>query len=225
MTLASVLAALTAIPASAQLLATVQEEGPAVATFGKNGTVQEVFTFSAADFLVENTDLELDSIVLTALPDANAGILTMGNVELAVGDVVGMSAVAGLRFTPLATPTVATTSFSFTPVFSDGSAGADTTVNLYLLTAENGSPIAENLELTTYKNVAVTAQFAAVDPEGDILTFRLGGQARPGLRHSARGRAPPHSSTPPMRTKPARTPSPTWPWTPWATPPPPPPSR
>lgn len=173
LTLASVLAALTAIPASAQLLATVQEEGPAVATFGKNGTVQEVFTFSAADFLVENTDLKLDSIVLTALPDANAGILTMGNVELAVGDVVGMSAVAGLRFTPLATPTVATTSFSFTPVFSDGSAGADTTVNLYLLTAENGSPIAENLELTTYKNVAVTAQFAAVDPEGDILTFRL----------------------------------------------------
>lgn len=51
-----------------------------MATFGKNGTVQEVFTFSAADFLVENTDLELDSIVLTALPDANAGILTMGNV-------------------------------------------------------------------------------------------------------------------------------------------------
>lgn len=32
---------------------------------------------------------------------------------------------------------------------------------------------AENLELTTYKNVAVTAQFSAVDPEGDLLTYHI----------------------------------------------------
>ena len=34
-------------------------------------------------------------------------------------------------------------------------------------------PIAENLSLTTYKNVAVTGTLSAVDPEGDPVTFRV----------------------------------------------------
>lgn len=38
---------------------------------------------------------------------------------------------------------------------------------------ENAAPIAENLTLTTYKNVAVNGQCAAVDPEGDLVTFQL----------------------------------------------------
>lgn len=37
----------------------------------------------------------------------------------------------------------------------------------------NTSPIAENLSLTTYRNVAVHGQFAAIDPEGDAITFQL----------------------------------------------------
>ena len=39
--------------------------------------------------------------------------------------------------------------------------------------AENAAPIAENLTLATYKNVAVHGQCAAVDPEGDLVTFQL----------------------------------------------------
>lgn len=39
--------------------------------------------------------------------------------------------------------------------------------------ASNSAPIAENLTLTTYKNVAVNGQCAAVDPEGDLVTFQL----------------------------------------------------
>ncbi len=38
---------------------------------------------------------------------------------------------------------------------------------------DNAAPIAEDLSLTTYKNVAVEGQCAAVDPEGDLITFRL----------------------------------------------------
>ena len=38
---------------------------------------------------------------------------------------------------------------------------------------DNSAPIAENLTLTTYKNVAVYGQCAAVDPEGDLVTFQL----------------------------------------------------
>lgn len=38
---------------------------------------------------------------------------------------------------------------------------------------DNGAPVAEHLSLSTYRNVAVTDRFAAVDPEGDLLTYRL----------------------------------------------------
>ena len=39
--------------------------------------------------------------------------------------------------------------------------------------AANGAPVAENLELTTYREVSVGGQLAAVDPEGDSFTFEL----------------------------------------------------
>ena len=169
--LMAALSVLMALPVSAQLLS--PEEAPAVATFAKNGTPREVFTFSADDFLVENSQEALDSIVLTSLPDSNAGVLTLGGMDLASGEAVSMEAVSGMAFTPNDSPTVATTGFTFTPVFADGSAGEDVTVDLYLLTAENAAPIARDLELNTYKNVAAQGQFSAVDPEGDLLTFRL----------------------------------------------------
>ena len=38
---------------------------------------------------------------------------------------------------------------------------------------ENAAPIAENLTLKTYKGVAVSSRFAAVDPEGDLVTFQI----------------------------------------------------
>ena len=38
---------------------------------------------------------------------------------------------------------------------------------------ENAAPIAEDLNLKTYKGVAVSSRFAAVDPEGDLVTFQV----------------------------------------------------
>ena len=37
----------------------------------------------------------------------------------------------------------------------------------------NQAPIAENLSLSTYQNVAIPGSFSAVDPEGDLITFRI----------------------------------------------------
>ena len=37
----------------------------------------------------------------------------------------------------------------------------------------NAAPIAEHLNLTTYKGIAITSRFAAVDPEGDEVTFQI----------------------------------------------------
>lgn len=161
------------LPASAFLFKSDEPAMPgSVSAFAKNGPASTPITFTAADFLVEGTQ-SLDSILLTQLPALEAGSLTLGDNVLTIGDAVGVSALDGLKFQPLENPTAPATSFTFTPIFSDGSAGQDVTVGLYLLTAENGAPIAENLELTTYRNVAITQRFSATDPEGDLLTFRL----------------------------------------------------
>ena len=46
---------------------------------------------------------------------------------------------------------------------------------LCLLPAAAGdtAPVAENLELTTYRGVSVGGTLAATDPEGDPLTYRI----------------------------------------------------
>ncbi|MGN0968875.1 MAG: Ig-like domain-containing protein [Oscillospiraceae bacterium] len=162
------------LPVSASVLGSDTFEPAAVAAFSKNGTVSNVITFSTEDFRVTGDEqVTLDSVILNSLPSSEAGMLMMGDQPLASGDVIALSALDGLRFHPLSSPTVASTSFEFTPVFSSGSAGEPVDVNLYLLTAENNPPVAENLEFSTYKNVAYTGQFSAVDPEGDLLTFQL----------------------------------------------------
>ena len=56
-------------------------------------------------------------------------------------------------------------------------AGALTIPALALTTStadvENAAPIAEDLSLNTYKGVAIFSRFAAVDPEGDLVTFQV----------------------------------------------------
>lgn len=169
------LTALTAclvVPASALLF--TGDDQLSVAAFAKNGTAEQAFTFSTQDFLVQgNGNATLDSIVLTSLPDPGAGLLKLGDQELETGDSIALSALEGMRFYPLSTPVVSQTTFTFTPVFSDGLAGEDTTVSLYLLEEENSAPVAQDLKLETYKNVAIEGQLTAVDPEGDLVTFQL----------------------------------------------------
>ncbi len=143
-----------------------------VLPFTRNGPIDASIPFSPSDFQVEG-DASLDAIILSSLPDPQAGFLTLADQTLQPGDVISMSAVSGLRFQPLSTPTLAHTSFSFLPVFSSGPSEEAVEVGLYLLSGENGAPVAQDLELSTYKNVPLTAQFAATDPEGDALTFQL----------------------------------------------------
>lgn len=149
-----------------------EAEAPSVAAFSKNGPAGSAITFSAEDFVVQSGGA-LDSIVISTLPDQAAGILTLGGQPLNAGDVVAMNAVSGLSFQPLTASAVTSASFTFTPVFSDGTSGSPVEVGLHLLSEANSAPIAENLELCTYKNVAITARFAATDPEGDLITFQL----------------------------------------------------
>ncbi len=167
-------AALTALGLAAALPASAwfgqAEEAEADLNLAKNGLVGEAMAFSADDFAGAEG---LDAIVVTSLPDPAAGALTLGGQLVGEGDVIALTAVDGLRFTSVSQPSVLETGFTFQPLYVSGAQGEECMAELYLLTQANGAPVAEHLELTTYKNVAVTDRFAAVDPEGDILTYRL----------------------------------------------------
>ena len=151
-----------------------KEEAPVLSDFSKNGLVGETITFSQEDFAPSQGEASLSYITLNSLPDPGAGALTLGGQALSAGAVVDATALSGLVFQSSASPTVTTTGFTFTPAFSPSAEEPeDVTVTLYLLTAANEAPIARNMDLTTYRNVAITGYFDAVDGEGDTLTFQL----------------------------------------------------
>ena len=174
LTLLLLLALMLAVPASALFFSDDTAREPAVESFAKNSVASAVITFSPADLAVDSdNDLTVSSIVINSLPDFGAGTLTMGGEALMTGDVVSSGALSGMQFTPLSSPSVSDTYFTFTPVFSDGVTGDAVTVSLHLLSKANSAPIAENLELSTYKNVPFSGRFKSTDPDGDSVTYQL----------------------------------------------------
>lgn len=147
---------------------------PYVADFSKSGLIGTIISFETADFVVKKENsATLNSITIQTLPDPGAGTLTMGGQPLTENTVVDYSALSGLRFQSSPTPTVTKTSFTFLPSFSSAQDSKPTTVTISLLQKENETPIARNMELSTYKNIAITGYFDAVDNEGDPLSFQL----------------------------------------------------
>ncbi|SMC36116.1 Ig-like domain-containing protein [Papillibacter cinnamivorans] len=156
-------------PASAFLFGFGGGDETAVSAFSKNAVSNEAITFEAGDFAAKPA---VDSIIITSLPDSETGVLKFASQDVQTGYVVSMSAIEGLKFYPSAADET-TTSFTFLPI-SGGVTGTDpVTVTLHLLTKENSAPVARNLELKTYKNIAVTGSFSAIDPDGDTLTYQI----------------------------------------------------
>ena len=147
---------------------------PYVADFSKNGLIGTIISFETSDFVVKKENsATLNSITIQTLPDPGAGTLTMGGQPLTENTVVDYSALAGLRFQSAPNPTVTKTSFTFLPSFSSGQESKPTTVTISLLQKKNETPIARNMDLSTYKHVAITGYFDAGDTAGDTPTFRL----------------------------------------------------
>lgn len=37
----------------------------------------------------------------------------------------------------------------------------------------NAAPIAENMQLDTFREISITGKFSAIDPEGDLMTYAI----------------------------------------------------
>ena len=171
--LALALAFSLSLPASA-FFWSKKTEAPYVADFSKNGLIGSIIAFDRQDFVVKaDSKATLNGITIDALPDPGAGSLCIGGQPVETGSFVEAAALSGLRFQSAQRPTVTTVTMVFTPSFASAQEAPQATATIYLLTQENNPPVARNMELTTYKNVAVTGYFDAVDSEGDALTFQL----------------------------------------------------
>lgn len=170
----AVIALATVFPASTAIATVHSTEAAAVMNFSKSGNINKTIEFTTDDFRIAGSRNEsLDSIILTSLPSRDAGTLMLGDRMLSIGDIIAFSALDGIRFLPSQSPQISNTSFSFIPVFQTEGTGNETKVHLYLLEEENSAPTAENIEFTTYKNVAYTGLLNAIDPEGDMITFQI----------------------------------------------------
>lgn len=171
--LGAVLLCSLTVPASA-FFWNKKSEPSTVTDVTRNVLIGGTLHFSSEDFVpTTGADDPLSAITITTLPDRACGVLSVGSQSVEPGTVVRATALNGLRFQAMNAPTAEKTSFSFTPTFSSGMQGKEVTVDLYLLREQNQAPIAENMSLSTYKNVPVTGYFQAVDAEGDPLTFQI----------------------------------------------------
>ncbi|MBQ3556493.1 MAG: S-layer homology domain-containing protein [Oscillospiraceae bacterium] len=141
-------------------------------SLSRNVVLGQSLSFRGEDF-IGTSNHDLASVTITTLPEHSSGILTVGGQNVSAGTVIHAQALDGLCFRPAAATTATTASFTATPTFSSGAQGEPVTVNIHLLTAPNQAPVAENMSLQTYRNVAVTGQLRATDPDSSELTYQL----------------------------------------------------
>ncbi|MDR1158411.1 MAG: S-layer homology domain-containing protein [Oscillospiraceae bacterium] len=146
----------------------------------RTGSIDGEILFTREEFVRRaGGDTPLEGIVLIALPPPEIGALVCDTRTMMAGEAVVADALDTLRFVPAALGT-AETSFSYLPVFDGYAHGAPVTVRLTLAAPINRPPVAEDLTLVTYKNIAVTQAFKGSDPDGDALLYKVTKKARRG---------------------------------------------
>jgi hypothetical protein len=133
-------------------------------------------SFSASDFSQSVPDLI--KISLSSLPVKSVGVLSIEGEAAEIGDALRAEELESLTFS--AGPKAgATTYFEVSATALDGSERTVAVV-VRVNAGANHPPIAENIDLTTYKGVASNGVFRAVDPEGDLVTFSIESAPRKG---------------------------------------------
>ena len=157
-------------------LALEEESRPAMQAFSKTSVSNGEIAFSQSDF---RTDYTLRGIIIATLPDSDCGTLKFGTRDLMAGEAVTAAAIDAMRFVP-ATARAAGTHFNILPVFEEDIPYESVTVAINLMGKENRPPTAEDFEISTARNVAVTVMFRGSDPDNDPLTYKIVGKPRRG---------------------------------------------
>ncbi len=136
----------------------------------KSGIKNTAVTFSREDFEAA-VGKEISYIVITTLPDKNAGTLTIHGKEVAAGQTVPVSSVSYLTFTPV-TENIASTTFSFRAGTSEWTE-TDIPCVISMKNTVNVSPVAGDEEIETMANIPVIHTLAVADPNGDETEINI----------------------------------------------------
>ena len=170
---AVLLAVFTAAAAVPAVNAFFGGEDAAVAAFSKNDVPGAALIFKESDFTscVRGGD-KLTHIVIEKCPDEAAGVLKLAGKAVAEGQKIAAADLGTLAFTPVSEGEVHS-SFTFYPVFKK-SGTLDEEVSVALnLGEKNYSPVALDMELTTYTDLRVCGELKSVDADGDECTYRI----------------------------------------------------
>lgn len=145
----------------------------------KSGLCGNDVRFCAADFA---DALGVDSIgkaVITSLPEASAGKLMLGSLEVMKNQTVSAENLSALRFVP---SDKAEKDCSFT-VRTGKDYEYDLKCTVRMTKDINRAPVSEGKQpsAATYKNIAITGKMTAADPEGDELTYEIVSGTEKGL--------------------------------------------
>lgn len=143
------------------------------------GAAGEPVSFSQSDFLdcLEIENEALRGIMVIELPEE--GELSYAGRYLLENEAVLTEALDSLQFVPDSALEM-TAGFTVLPVMTDGSTADPLPVSVTLAHQENHPPVAKDVEIITYKDIAITGKFDAVDPDQDALSYRITSKAKRG---------------------------------------------
>jgi len=169
--------ALTAMLLSAAIIASMLTAAYALDGSMETAKMKNVkITEESITNLLSESTKKLDGIVIITLPKEELGTLCIGKRGILRGEGVAVENLGALYFAPAAKidkELLKTATFEFTPVYADGSAGNVLTYTFADKIRANNTPIAENLAIETFADVAVSGHFSGIDPDADALTYSL----------------------------------------------------
>ena len=127
----------------------------------------EVYCFAPSDFSAS----ALDGIVLTGVPDAQAGTVLLGQRVLRAGDVLAGDVLDRLTLVS-GGEGGGEASLTYLPV-TDRTVGTEEQMVVQIRSRRNDPPAARDMALETYRDIPITGCFDAQDPEGEALTYTI----------------------------------------------------
>lgn len=143
---------------------------PAALAADEQSAGTSVYCFSESDFS-QTSDEEMTGIFVLSVPDSNIGKICFGDRVIRPGDVLPAGALGELTLKTCCTQDGEAV-MNYLPVFGD-QLGASTRLAINIRSGKAGVPIARNLSLQTYKNIANDGVLKAEDEGGGTLTFQI----------------------------------------------------
>lgn len=134
------------------------------------------YCFSAEDF---SEEAQLTGICITGLPDAQTGTVMLGHRVLRPGDILTADQLAQMTFATLYSEADQEAIVTYLPIYEDRVAPS-ATMTISIKGKTDNAPVAEDYALETYKNLPITGNLKASDPEGKAMVYTVTRQPKRG---------------------------------------------